>query len=247
MEDVDRIISSLGKQEDEKLHLLKATGSLEEYAKLNEELSNYKVKLGKIKEYKELLAEYGNKIEEIKKEFINENIETNKYLKESEPVRKRNIQIFKSFAEQFYENKKAGIEIRNNTSENQLRYDIRASIDSDTGDGIGYVKLFCFDWTLLKAQHNHEVKFIFYDSRLLSEIYPRQVATLFQVAYQNAEENNFQYFISANQKDLDSIKDKISPGEYERIIERNVILDLTDESDESKLLGIQVDLDYEKD
>jgi uncharacterized protein YydD (DUF2326 family) len=246
LEDVDRIISRLGKQEDEKLYLLKATGSLEEYAKLNEELSNYKVKLGKIKEYKELLAEYENKIEEIKKEFIDENIETNKYLKDSEPVRKRNIQIFKSFAEQFYENKKAGIEIRNNTSENRLRYDIRASIDSDTGDGVGYVKLFCFDWTLLKAQHNHEVKFIFHDSRLLSEIDPRQVATLFQVAYKNAEENNFQYFISANQKDLDSIKDKISPGEYEKIIERNVILDLTDESDESKLLGIQVDLDYEK-
>lgn len=246
LEDVNRIISTLGKQEDEKLQLLKATGSLEEYAKLNKQLSDVNVRLSKLKEYKELLNEYENKLEEIKKKLIDENIGTNKYLKENEQVRKKNIQIFKSFAEQFYENKKAGIEIKNNTGENQLRFDIKAAIDSDTGDGVGYVKIFCFDWTLLASRHNHEVKFIFHDSRLLSEIDPRQVAILFQAAYEHSMNNDFQYIISANQKDLDTIKNKIVIEEYEKIIDKSIILDLTDESDESKLLGIQVDLDYEK-
>ena len=40
------------------------------------------------------------------------------------------------------------------------------------------LKIFCFDWTLLKVQLNHKVKFIFHDSRLLSENDPRQVATI---------------------------------------------------------------------
>lgn len=239
-------IKMLGQLEDEKLYLLKATGSLGEYAKLNEQLSQLTVKLDKLKSYRELMEQYKSKIDEIKEDFARENKETNEYLRNNVELKNRNIQVFRSFAEQFYANKPAGILIENNEGENQNRFKIEATIDSDSGDGVNNVKIFCFDWTLLKNQNNHNVKFIFHDSRLISEIDPRQIAIMFQIASFNSNEYGFQYIISANQKELDAIKKEFDDQEYQDYIEKNVIEELTDESDFGKLLGISVPLNYEK-
>ena len=246
LSDIEGIIKRLGKLEDEKLYLLKSTGSLEEYAKLTEQFSQFQIKYNKLTDYKELLNTYNSKIDEIKEAFAKENSETNKYLKDNEILKKRNIEVFSSFADQFYENKPAGIIIENNDGENQNRFNIEATIDSDSGDGVNNVKIFCFDWTLLKNQNNHNIKYIFHDSRLISEINPRQIAIMFHIAYFNATEQSFQYIISANQKELDALKTVFSEEEYDKYIENNIIEDLTDDSEEGKLLGINVDLNYEK-
>jgi len=246
LNEIEGIIKRLGKQENEKLYLLKSTGSLEEYAKLNEQFSQLQIKYSKLSDYKELLSSYNSKIDEIKEAFVKENSETNKYLKDNELLKKRNIEVFNSFAEQFYENKTSGIIIENNEGENQNRFNIEATIDSDSGDGVNNVKIFCFDWTLLKTQNNHHIKFIFHDSRLISEIDPRQIVTMFYLSNFQSKEFGLQYIITANQKELDSLKIEMTEEEYKEIIEDNIIEELTDESDNSKLLGITIDLNYEK-
>jgi uncharacterized protein YydD (DUF2326 family) len=246
LSDVEAIILNLGQQEDYKLNLLKTTGTLEEYAKLNEQNSQLQIKYDKLTSYKALLNEYQNKIDDIKEQLAKENKSTNKYLQENNALKNRNIQVFSSFAEQFYANKPAGIIIENNEGENQNRYTIEATIDSDSGDGVNNVKIFCFDWTLLKNQNNHNIKYIFHDSRLISEIDPRQIATMFQIAYFNSNEHDFQYIITANQKELDAVKLELDEKDYQEYIEKNIIEELTDDSDAGKLLGITVDLNYEK-
>lgn len=244
--DIELIIKNLGQKEDNKLYLLKSTGSLEEYAKLNEQLTQVKVRHDKLKGYRELLNEYRNKIDQIKEELAKENSLTNKYLQENDELKNRNIKIFSSFAEQFYANKPSGIIIENNEGDNLNRFKIEATIDSDSGDGVNNVKIFCFDWTLLRNQNNHNVKFIFHDSRLISEIDPRQIATMFQIAHFYSNEHRFQYIITANQKELDAIKAEFDDGEYNTYVLDNIIEDLTDESDSGKLLGITLALKYEK-
>lgn len=246
LSEIEGIIRRLGKQENEKLYLLKSTGSLEEYSKLNEQHSLLQSKYDKLISYKELLNTYNSKIDEIREAFVKENSETNKYLKENEILKKRNIEVFNSFAEQFYENKTSGIIIENNEGENQNRFNIEATIDSDSGDGVNNVKIFCFDWTLLKTQYNHNIKYIFHDSRLISEIDPRQIAIMFEIANFNTSEHDLQYIITSNQKELDSLKEVLDRDDYKKLIEENIIEDLTDDSDEGKLLGITIDLNYEK-
>lgn len=244
--ELDSAILKMGKKKDEYMEYLNTRGALDEYAKLNDQLSSYKTKLDSIEKYKNLVSEYKNKQAEIKKKLLDENIRTENYLKDKEELIQNNIRLFKSFTEEFYENKKAGIEIKNNDGTNKTRFDLKAKIDDDKGDGVNDVKIFCFDWTILKGRHNHNVNFLFHDSRLLSEIDSRQVATLFRVAYEQTFSNNLQYIISGNQNVLDGLKNFYSAEDYEKIITNSTILELTDESDESKLLGIQVDLDYDK-
>lgn len=244
--ELNLIIKKVGKKVDEKLKLLDTHGTLDEYTSLTKELSSFEVKLSKLTDYKNLLEKYNEKIEELKIDLGKENIKTNSYLKENTTLKEKNITLFKSFAEEFYQDKKAGIEIQNDTGENQSRFSIKATIDDDTGDGVGNVKLFCFDWTLLELQYNHNIKFLFHDSRILEPLDPRQIATLFRVANEHAKDK-YQYIICANEKEIDAIHKEIyfNSDEFEKIIEKNIVLDLTDNRNhEGKLLGIQINLNY---
>lgn len=240
-------IQQLSKLEDEKLQYLNSHGALDDYTQLTKQLSAYTIQLEKLQQFKNLLNEYKNKLEEVKKDFSKENIATNEYLKKDfDTIITENITTFQSLANEFYNDKPSGITVSNNEGKNKLRYNINAKIELDRGDGVNEVKIFCFDWTLLKGQHNHKVKFLFHDSRILSETDTRQVATMFKIAYENSTKYDFQYILSANQNILDALKEELTEEEYQKIIVESEVLELNDESVEGKLLGIQVDLDYEK-
>lgn len=245
LKDMESEKIAMGKREDELLQYLNTHGALEEFTALNNQLANMKTKLNKLKTYKEILQEYKNKLAEIKIEFEKENIETNNYLIQIKLFTDMNVALFRSFSREFYDNKPGGIEISNNDGMNKMRFNINAKIQDDASDGIGEVKIFCFDWMLLKAKHNHKVNFLFHDSRLLANMDPRQRAILFKQAHKHAVGDGLQYIISANEDMLESIKGYFEPNEYQEVIEKNKILELTDKSDETRLLGIQVDMDYE--
>ena len=121
---------------------------------------------------------------------------------------------------------------------------IEAKIQDDKGDAVSEVKIFCFDWTILEAKHNHKVDFLFHDSRILDGVDTRQVATMLRLASKECHQNGFQYIISANHNNLESLKMEMTEDEFDDIILSNQILELNDLSNEGKLLGIQVDLDY---
>lgn len=245
--EIQKEIQRLGLLENEKLQYLNTHGALDEYTQLNRQLSDVEKQLDKLVQYKKLVEEYKTQLEGIKKAFSNENIDTNKYLKETEEIIKENIILFKLFAERFYDRKTTGISVVSNDKINQTRYEIKAKIPDDAGDAVNEVKIFCFDWTLLEAQHGHNVKFLFHDSRITDGMDTRQVGTIFKVAHEISNKKGYQYIISANQNLLDSLKEEFSEEEYDEMIIKNTILELSDKSDESRLLGIQVDLNYEKD
>lgn len=247
LEESKKELKKLESLEDEKLQYLNKHGALEEYTAINQKLSETKLKLDKLKIYQNLMIEYKNKLSEIDIDLKKENILTNNYLNtEAKTILDKNIHLFKSIANEFYENKVAGISVSNNEGDNKLRYNINAHIDSDTGDGVSRVKIFCFDWTLLLGKQNHNMKFIFHDGRILDGMDPRQISTLFRYSYKKSHEEKLQYIISANEDSIESIREYFEEKDYKMIIEESKILELTDKDHESKLLGIQVDMDYEK-
>ena len=99
---------------------------------------------------------------------------------------------------------------------------------------------------LLLLQQISNFGFIIHDSRLLANMDPRQRTTLYRIAYDICNENGFQYITSINDDALETIKDIMDEEEYQTIMENGLILTLNDDSPNSKLLGIQVDIDLEK-
>ncbi|WP_266364139.1 DUF2326 domain-containing protein [Tellurirhabdus rosea] len=243
---IESSIERLGAQMEEKLQYLDGRGALEDYNKMITQLKDFEFKLHKLESYRKLLEEYKIKIEEIKQELSRQNIEALKFLHTHEEEMKLNLIIFRNVVHELYgEFKKSGIEISVDDGQSQNRFVIKAKIDDDSGDGVGSVKIFSFDWTLLRAKHNHKVKFLFHDSRLLSEIDSRQVSTLFELVHKATNDNDLQYIISSNQYILDSLKNEMDPIIFNKVIDESIVLRLTDESDNSRLLGMKIDLNYE--
>jgi len=228
LEELNLQINSNGVLLNDKLQYLNTHGALKEYTQLNKQLADIEKKLDKLLQYKKLVSEYKQKNEEIKQDFSMENIRTNKYLDSAETTIKNNIALFKSFSDEFYRDKASGISVENNDKVNTIRFDINAKIEDDTGDAVNEVKIFCFDWTILKGQHNHKVKFLFHDSRITDGIDTRQLKTMFEIASKECKKNNFQYIISLNQNIIDSLKDEMADEEHKSLVIDNIILTLND-------------------
>ena len=62
----------------------------------------------------------------------------------------------------------------------------------------------------------------------------------------NTSKSEYQYILSLNEANLKGVETILTPEEYEELVTNNVILELTDESNAGKLLGIQVDVKYNK-
>lgn len=237
---------TLGDKLNESLKFLGSHKALDELVAINSKLADLRANLERLKNYKGVIQEYQNKTEEINISLSEENIKTNNYITEAYPIIERNINTFRLMSKEFYDDKAGGIEIKQNKGVNQCRFDISVRIDDDTSDGVNEVKMFCFDMTLLLTKHTHSVRFLVHDSRLYSNIDPRQRATLFRQASKYSNLEGFQYIATVNEDQIESVREFYSEEEYKNIIEDNIILHLTDESEASKLLGIQVNLDYEK-
>ena len=150
------------------------------------------------------------------------------------------MSYFRELSRMFYPESQAGITINNNEGDNQIRYDIEAKIHSDSSDGINSVKIFCYDLTLLFKGRKHIIDFVFHDSRLFSNIDEKHCSELFKIVKNRFQLNNKQYIASINQNQLNNLD-----AEVKSFITDNVVIELNDDDDSSKLLGMKVELDYD--
>lgn len=238
-------IATLSSRENEKLQYLNAHGALDDYTKLTELLSDCKLKLDRLSQYKQMVMQYKQKREELKRSIADENLETQRYIDSITLLIRQHLTVFHDCVKRFYKDKIAGLKIENNEGDNKLRFTIDARISDDTGDGVNETKLFCFDWTLLQAQCNHSVKFLVHDNRILSETDPRQVATMLRLANDICKERGFQYILTINESTIDALRKEMNEEEFKALVINQQVLQLDDTSEQAKLLGIQVDLKYE--
>lgn len=235
---------------DENLKLLGAYGALEEYNSLNTKLNEYQNRLEKLNDYKELIEKYKNELNNVNINLQQENIITNDYLKDSKDIINQNILVFRELAQRFYPNKTSGIQIDNNESEkNQNRFNVSVEIQDDSSDGVNGIKIFCYDYTIMLNGYNNNVRFICHDSRLFSDIDPRQKSECIKIANEYTKKYGFQYIATLNEDFLDTIKGASTEEEYNQIkeiIDKNTQLHLTDNNESGKLLGIQLDLKYDE-
>jgi uncharacterized protein YydD (DUF2326 family) len=238
-------ITTFSRKRDSQLRFLGTHGAFNDMVSVNHQLSDLRANAQKIRDYQDLLQRYSDEAQEITIQLSNETKRANTYLKQAKPVVDENFNRFRAFSKRFYHDKPGGLTVSNNEGDNQIRFNIEAHIQDDASDGINEVKIFCFDMTLLMAGHNHNCEFLFHDSRLFSDMDPRQRATLFKIAYECTKQNKTQYIATLNANQILSMKDQFTDEEFRQIFDDNIVLELTDEGASGKLLGIQVDMQYE--
>ncbi|MBO2680108.1 DUF2326 domain-containing protein [Shewanella algae] len=83
-------------------------------------------------------------------------------------------------------------------------------IQNDASDGINEVKIFCYDLNNLINSRVHHFQSIFHDSRMFSDIDPRQRAILLQLAHKLTKEYGKKYIATINEDQLTSLKDVLA-------------------------------------
>ena len=244
LKEIDENIANLGKRMDELLSFLDSHGALEEYVALTKQLNSLNNELNRIQEYQKILKAYKDNELRIKAELIEQDKETEDYLEEEAEYLKSLRNQYWNYAKRFYPKKRSGLVINNNSGENMLRFNLDARIEDDSSDGVNEVRMFCFDLLLLNCKKS-KMRFLAHDSRLFANMDPRQRETLFRIVNDICTENNMQYICSINEDALLSFQTLMNTDEYEQYVLNNIILELNDDAPESKLLGIQVDIDLE--
>ena len=230
--------TNLKEQLDENLKFLNAHHALDVFIELNSQLEEFKQSKKKLQEYEGLQHKYEQKKIYLKKEMIVQSEKTAAYLEEVKNDINKIMEYFRALVKRFYPNALAGITVNNNDGKNKTRYDIEAKIQSDSSDGINSVKLFCYDLTILIQGSNHSLNFIFHDSRLFSDIDETHCNELFRIVKDRFSDQ--QYIASINQNQLNDLS-----VDVQNFVKDNIIQELTDDSDDGKLLGITVELEYD--
>lgn len=235
LSEIESVIDNLNEELNENLEFLRIHSAMDKYVVAVRQIDALKVKKKEIEKIANIEKEIKTKIEQIKKDIADSNIAAQVYLDgicdRCENINKQ----FVSLAKTFYENKKSALSIKCNDGDNQVRFNVEARITSDGSDGIQEIITFCFDWVLL-LQNVTNIGFIYHDSLLIANVEQRQKEILFTKISELCEDN-YQYIININ-------KDQIEGFDQSTIdkITDNVVLTITDESVESKLLGVEVDL-----
>lgn len=238
-------MTKLGSQLDEQLAFLGAHGALGEFTALAARLAEFKIRRNRLAAYRELSETYAEQIQEINNELGEENLRTIKYLAQARSLLDDNLRRFRAFAKRLYPNSTSGLLVQNNDGDNQMRFDVEAKIECDASDGINEAKILCFDLMLLFGWHNHNMRFVFHDSRLFSDMDPRQRAEAFRMAAENCERDDAQYIASLNEDQLESMGEVLDSAEYTALLDDRIVLELTDRDASEKLLGVQVAIEYD--
>jgi uncharacterized protein YydD (DUF2326 family) len=237
-------IKELSSRLDEKMLYLSDKRALDQYVAVSNEKAVLLGKLQKIRDHQALVKKIEAELLDIQKRFAEESIKTSQYLAETKIEREEKFSLFSTLVKSVYPNAPAGISLKNNVGKNKIRYDFGIKIEADKSDGINSVKIFCYDLSVMLMGCNHHINFIWHDSRLFTNIDPRQRAILFKLAYEYCNKYKKQYIATVNQDEIEIMKAEFTEAEFNEIFYKNKVLTLKDDKDENKLLGIKVDMDY---
>ena len=244
-----QLVKSMSIELDLKLRYLNEHRALDEYIAVSHKLTEVREKMVKVESGRALRESVDRELKRIKLDLAEENIRTDEYLSSiKRPTEEAGV-MFRSFARELYGNTPSGLLIDNDAGENQLRYRIDAHIASDASEGINEAKIFCFDMVILSLRRGHRMQFQAHDSTLFSPVDPRQTLQMFRIAERVCREQGCQYIATLNSHDIGAIRQQtsIEDEEFDRLFgDSKVVLRLTDESPATKLLGIDVDMNYRR-
>jgi uncharacterized protein YydD (DUF2326 family) len=237
-------IDSLSSELDTQLRFLNEHGALGELLSLKDRANETRNSLQKLLDFKALTKQFKDRNAQLQVDLATSNLRAQTYLNEQQEIIESAAAVFRSITRRLYPDKQSGLTVENDSRESQTCFSIDAKVVDDASHGINKAKIFAYDITLITLRRNHDIRFLCHDSRLFSDIDHRQRGEIFKIATESSNNLDFQYIATINQDQLDAIRPVLAES-FDPIVTESTVLELKDDAPEDKLLGIEIDLDYD--
>ena len=223
---------------------LNNSGALEERDSLKDRIKTLETEKNDLEMYENILSkikkeksELGVKNALLKKESIY-------YLERNQEKHNEVERVFRDLVKQFYDNEGGSLKIEEAPNAKYL-FNINSHIPKEGSQGVGEVKIFCYD-VLLYSQNKNLLNFLAHDGCIFSEMDPRQKTTIFKVILELAKDDSFQYFLNIGENTLKEILDdknqiNILTEEEKETIKQSIRLELSDKEAKYWLFGESFD------
>lgn len=216
-----------------------------------EERDSIKDRIKTLENQKNDLEKYENILNDFKKDKSSLDVrnavlkqESIVYLDKNQKEHNEIEKIFRDLVKQFYDNQGGSFKIEEAPSAKYL-FNINSHIPKEGSQGVGEVKIFCYD-VLLYLLNKNLLNFLAHDGCIFSEMDPRQKTTIFKVILELVKDDNFQYFLNIGENTLNEILDdknqiNILTEEEKETIKKSIRLTLSDKESKYWLFGESFD------
>jgi uncharacterized protein YydD (DUF2326 family) len=214
-------------------NILKTHGALDEYTHLVEVYSIRKQKLIDVTNGISNLVKFDVGISELKIEKARLLQKLIMDFNERTPQREQSIKYFNNNCERLYsEPGTFSIE----TTENGYKF--KVDIKRAKSEGVGRMKVFCYDLMLsqLWSQHVDMPGFCIHDSTIFDAVDERQVARAMELAAEEAENRGFQYICTLNS---DKVPYNEFSNEFKKEFKDYIRIKFNDATEDGGLLGFR--------
>jgi len=226
-------VKQLSNQRAELMAVLETHGALEEHTKLQERAAELKEQLAEIKNRIENLNRFeeGKNSLKIAKGELHQN--TRRDYQERMPHIENAIKLFNRCSENLYS--EPGILSIDVTD---TGYKFKVEIKRARSQGIGYMKVFCYDLTLIRLfpGFGNEPGFLIHDSTIFDGVDERQIAKALELAGAESQKEGFQYICALN---TDHVPYDDFSEAFKNTFDKHVTITFTDATDDGGLLGIR--------
>lgn len=227
------LVSELTDRKAELMQVLSSYGALDEHSLLQNEVNAQKAKVEDVKSRIARLTEVEDLISKLRVELEDMARSLRKDYSERLPSLALAIQLFNENSEALYaQSGKLSI----NTTKSG--YGFKVDIKRSKSDGVGSMKVFCYDLMLAEVWATVKKKPLplIHDSKLFDGVDERQVAKALELAYRKSHEHGFQYICTMNSDQVPY--SRFSEGFTEKF-DNAIKVKYSDNGDDGTLLGIQ--------
>lgn len=229
---------AISKKKNEIINHLNGKRALDEYVALTQRLAILSEEHNRLRAYLDFKNDVDAKQSSLKAKMAQENKDSLEYTT-TKPLANYDRK-FREFARILYPNEKAGIDLQNNSGENQKRYDLLVELEAQNSSGISEAKIVIYDWLLLSIGVHHAMDFLWHDSRLFADIDDIARSDWYKFVLRSSVELGKQYIISINTEAYDSTLKNLDESSR-HVFEKSVIADLYGGDDDSgRLLGMRI-------
>lgn len=235
---------SVSTKRDTILKDLNNSGALEERDSLKDRIKTLETEKNDLEKYENILSDFKKDKSDLDVKNAIVKQESISYLEKNKEQHNKTEQVFRDLVEQFYGTKRGSLKIEEAPSAKYL-FNINSLIPKEGSQGIGEVKIFCYD-VLLYLLNKNVLNFLAHDGCIFSGMDGRQKTTIFKVILELIKDDDFQYYLNIGEDTLNEILDNsnqinILTAEEKEIIKQGIRLELSDKESKNWLFGESFD------